>query len=292
MRGKNIGYMLATAAAIQLTAGPLPAQPVAAGTGKERTYIYDFDELAADDSRLPGGLRRLRARDDLFAPCRPAGDPHTAAVVVPLIIGLFKIFANVVDTHLKGKEKRNLEAKSRSYSQLRTEAEFPLAPTGPELKCLVVDRNTDRGGTFESGALYVLGLRRVGTTGFTIEPLAARIDSTPIFTAPTSQTLDATVSVTFQSIMTADRTNQLATFPAYSVAFKKLQLTKPGTPPETRSPVLPLAASPTAPTSIAVAVTESDSRLEKEKERVALEQANRALLSSALGDILKAAITD
>lgn len=292
MRGKSIGYMLATAAAIQLMAGPLAAQAAPGGSGKERTYIYDFDELAAADSRLPGGLRLLRANDGLFAPCRSAGDPHAAAVVVPLVLGLFKIFANVADAHLKGQEKKRLEAMSRSYAQLRTEAAFPLAGTGPGLKCLVVDRNTVTDGTYKAGALYVLGLRRVGTTGFTIEPLGARIDSSPILAAPTSRTLDATVSVTFQSIMTVDRNNQLATFPAYSVAFKKLELTKPGTPPETRSPVLPLAASLTVPTSIAAAVTESDSRLEKEKERVALEQANRALLTSALGDILKAAITD
>lgn len=291
MTGRTIAYVLGTVAALGMAAAPLGAQPAAA-EAKERTWIYDFNELAAGDSRLPGGLRLLRVNDALFRPCRPAVNPNTAAVVVPLVIGLFKIFANIVDTHLKAKEKARLEALSRSYAQVRTEPAFPHSATGTELRCLVVDRSTDRGGTYESGSLYVLGLRRVGTAGFTIEPLAARIDQSPIVKRPASQTLDGTVSVTFQSVMTADRANHLVLFPAYSVTFKKMKLGAAGVPPETRSPILPLAASPSSPTSTVVAVTESDSALAKEKERLALEQANRALLSSALGDILKAAITD
>lgn len=264
-----------------------PSAPV------ESTYIYYHDELA--NGPLPPALARLRRADSIFAPCEAAGG-ETAAVIVPLVLGLFKIFGNIFDASVRDRERRRIEAMSRSSAGLRTDASFPLRqrPSGNTFRCLVVDRVATVNDAIESRAVYVMGMRQVGTsTAFTLEPLAARIDSSPLFRRDADR-VNATVSVTFQSVVTSGGLNSVATLPAFSASFPNLALRQIGRPRaggQHVSPVLPILPA-TAPTSVATAVTEADTRLASQQQLTALEQANRTLLLSALGDILKAAITD
>lgn len=268
---------------------------------REDTYIYYFDELDDTTPPLPLGLVALRTRESdqnsPLAACR-AGESQSAAVVAAIAVGLFKIFGSVLDASARRREQQALQRMSRSSAGLRTDSTFPVRPnaSGDAFRCLIIDRVVETAqGDFEPRALYVLGLRQVSgaTTAFTIEPLGARIDYSPLFRRSRDK-VNATVSVTFQSVVGAVGNSEISTLPAFSASFENLTRGTNWQRPEApsrRSPVMPIFAA-NVPTSVAAAVTEADVRLASEQQRIALEQANRTLLLTALGDILKAGITD
>lgn len=294
-----------------LSSGCAHTAPVAQrSAANEQIFIYYYDELAAalepgarENPRIPRGVAEARRHDPIFVPCGlslPASPPNVAAaastVMVPLLMFGFKLFTSAIDAALSARDKRRLAALSKSYSQLRSDDAFPaLQGLRGHPRCLVVDRMIWDGGKYQSGAAYVFGLRPVGQMAFTLEPLLARVDSTPVVAAQRELRVNVSVSLAFQSVQSNQplQRNDLTTLPAYSVTFEGLPI---GALPKEagsrfHSPVLPIASS-TSPTSVAAAVTEAHVSLASEKERVALEQANRAALFAAIGESVKTALTD
>jgi hypothetical protein len=273
------------------SAMPLSAQaPARQGQAQESVYVYYQDELATS-STLPTGLRQARQEDPLFAPCR-AAEPQIAPFLVPLVLFGVKLFGSVVERHLSDREAQRLEAMSRTYAQVRTNSDFPVRQ-GVRLRCLVVDRGTlEERGNYRSGALYVIGLRAVDGSAFTIEPIAARIDATPVALRPRDR-VNATVALTVQSVVAnREGTNELVTLPAFSMNFRNLAVGTGSSPPARRSPVMPVIRATGAPTSVAIAVTEANASLDRVKQQIALDQANRAALLAAIGEAVKTALTD
>ena len=288
------------------------AQSVAPSASDE-IYIYYYEELreAAESigrneavpptnpfsAGIPRAVAQLRQGDAIFEACAPRSGTGgqksaAAAFAVPLVVFGFKLFASVVEADLADKERQRLAAFSRSYSQVRSDVSFPEIEGA--MRCLVVDRLTRTGESFTSGATYVLGLRPVGSTAFTIEPLAARIDASPVLARQRSPTLNANLSLAIQSVVPDQQMrNELITLPVYSVSYENLRQgrTAKSYNSARRSPVIPFPP-PTSPTSVTVAVTEAHTRLGREKQRIALEQANRAALVGAASEALKGALTD
>ena len=294
MKGMKAGSIASVAALLLASTTPVRAQ--ATPTPQDSVYIYYADELFADQSPLPVGLRQLRREDPIINPCRSA-ETQVAPWLVPLVLFGVKLFGSVVERHLSQREAQRIESMSRTYAQVRAEESFPVQAAGPRMRCLIVDRVSQSSGSFTSGAIYVLALRPVGRTAFTVEPLGGRIDRTPIQLRPRRNQLNATLSVTFQSVAPdSSGTQELVTLPAYSMTFRDLTLSNDRNnivrPPARRSAVMPIVRNGEVPTSVAVAVTESDASLEQVKQEIALEQANRAALLAAIGEAVKTAITD
>lgn len=290
---RTVAGLCAVAAVAGSIASPSSAQEPPERT--EQVYIYFYDELGSN-SPFNAQQTQLRINADIFAPCRAqVAEPQVSPLIVPLVMFGFNLFARVVENELSRGERRRLAALSRSFSQVRSDPEFS-APA-QRFRCLVVERATTVGNDIvEAGATYLFGIRRIGTTAFTVEPVAARVDASEIIDRESPPELNATVSLSYQSIVTdADRANQLVTLPAFAMNFPKIERGEILWVARRASPVMPIAVShggARAPTSIAVAVTESHASLERVRERIALEQANRAALVAAMGETLKTAITD
>jgi hypothetical protein len=288
------------------TAAPAAAQRASATPPPppESVFIYYVDEIprpgsgrelagAASAAGVPTSLVQRRQSDPIFDRCR-AAEAQTPAVLVPLILFGVKLFGSVVERHLAAEEAQRLASLSRTFAQVRADAEFPMSQTGPQFRCLVIDRGTIAGGEYTPGAVYVLGLRRVGgSSAFTIEPIAARMDVSAIAARARPERMNTSISLTLQSIVpNSAGNNEQFSSPVYSVSFEGLTLGQAKQPPSRRSPVMPIPRSQAVPTSIAVAVTESHSSLDRVKQQIALEQANRAALLTAIGEAVKAGITD
>jgi hypothetical protein len=285
--------------------------PLAAQQPPQRSqelYVYYVDRPGGPvgDSGVPAAVLELHDRttgySGVYSRCG-AANAQIAPFLVPLVLFGVNLFARVVERELSAREARRLESLSRTYARARSQPAFPALDAS--IRCLVVERVTkvvsDAGTSYELGATFVMGMSRVGNTGFTIEPVAARVDASDIIAREHPPELNAAVSVTFQSVVTnAEGANEMVTLPAYSVNFKNLVLATNSHSSSGRSPVMPIPVSRsagtntdgTSPTSVVVAVTEAHASLDRVKQQIALDQANRAALVAAIGETVKSALTD
>ena len=276
------------------------AQPAFAADGAKpvvRTYIYSYD--AIDAAGLPADLVTRRKQDALLNVCR---QPDSVAVksdpvLVPLLLTLANFAMSAVEQEIQKKEKARLKSLSSTYTANRSLAAMPV-DSANSYDCLVVDHVEEGAGPTANRATYVIGMHRVGNNGMRFEPLAARIDkSKALPDKEKTRKLNSEVTLTMTAV--APRANsflpELYTYPAYTISFKDMiegQNHSAASLPMSAVMPLPAGAPGDVPVTIAAAVTESHVSLDSEKERIALEQTNRKAISAAIGEMLKAHMSE
>ncbi len=265
-------------------AGSLPAavQPA------EQVFVYPLDRLAT--SGLPADLVRQRTSDPLFAPC--GADPAARAfpaILVPLVMAGFKALLGLTDKAIKAREDRRIAALSHSFAGHSTYADFPLRPRAERSACLVVDRVTVDGTAVTARSTYVIGLRPFGANALGVELLAARVADTALLRGGKVRTLNADLAVTIATVeQPRDGLAVQRTLGTFTTTLKGIDPALPGARPAGDQPILLLPLPlPGAPTSLTVAVTESNAGLAAVKERVALQRKLRAKLLEFAGDVVE-----
>ncbi|MBT2133510.1 hypothetical protein KK137_04100 [Croceibacterium sp. LX-88] len=214
------------------------------------------------------------------------------AAIAPIILFAFNLLTRSIETELSRREERELATMSNTWSGVITKETFS-GPTSSRMTCILIRRS---GEEPSDGSAYVVALRLIGTTAFTIEPVTGWLGSSSVLTKDGDK-LNATVSITIQYVATQDGSNELVTLPAYAMDFEGLAPGKdfPVSGSARASPVLPLPSGPgtvTLPTSVVLSVTEANTRLESRRQQIALAQANRAALMEALGTVLEGALSN
>jgi hypothetical protein len=279
---------LAVMALVHSAAAPAAAQVGRTDDWKAQTFVYPLDRLAT--AGLPSDLVDRRSRDPLLDECR--GQNRAVGIFLPLIMLTFNTLLGEIDRGMKAAEKRRLDALSDSYSANSAIDSFPLAPRGSAMSCVVIDQvETGSGGETRDRATYVLALRRLGSTAFVVEPLAARLDRSSVVMGQADRRVNVDLSFSLATVTPPAKGEMpsLYGYPAYTVRLSALTVGQPHSTERHafRSIVLPLPQDNRSPTSLVAAVTESHVSLTRERERVALQQANRKALFEVAAEMLK-----
>lgn len=289
------------ARALVILSGFLAFTGSAAADEPDQVFVYTWP--AIEGAGMPAAVVERRKVDQaLVTACgtRPAWD-RSALVGAVLIKGIGWLL-DALNKAAAEREERYIASLSATTSAAASYAQFPVSSrTGRQ--CVLIDRVSAAG---EDRATYVLGLTPVGTTAYTIEVVGARLSDTALINRkglPDKVTADLSMTINTVQKDGAGRLQQVVAG-SYSASISDLNpklVQGAGNDPARvmsgalsphRSPVLALPGADT-PTTISIAVVESNAGLAKAKQRVALIQKLRTeaitLIGGALEDQIKKA---
>lgn len=281
---------LSSRACLLLIAFAVPAVSVQAQAQEisERTNLYVTDGTAD----IPDDLLKRGSDFSLFAECAPRAE--RSAIVLGLLVSGFKFLLKEANKAITAKEKKYIASLSHTAAASLTAANFPVEAGASSPKCLVLDRVAFADKKPLGGSTYVYKLQPVGGRAFTIELVAVKVThSTLLGRKGLPDILNADLALSFTTVQPgeAGRLEQIA-LPSYALSVEGIDHTRPAVRPSSEqklSPVLPLPPKG-SPTTIVATVTESNAALQKEEQRIALQQAVRGKILEYAGSLLDEAV--